>query len=331
MSGFICFMVIGMCLAVQAFFAALEIAFLSVNRIEIRQLAQRPSRRAKAVEFFLRRPVNYLATTMIGVNVAVVVSASFLTHWARNAFEPQNASFMTALFLWPITLLFGEFIPMSLALAHPLKVGLWGVWILRIAYFILYPLIRGIGYFSDWMNRFLGGVKGETVPYLTREELRLLFKGGEKEIFDKTEEHMIRGVFEFHKVKVRDIMVPLEQVVQHSTQGTIGDLKKLIFDSAFSRIPIYQKNPFQIVGTLHAMDLMGLEDELSIEEVMRKPFKVFQFAPISEVLRALKIRKEYMAIVVDLHGRSVGIVTLEDILEEIVGDIEDEYDVQMNG
>ena len=326
MSVLIILILIGVCIGFQAFFAGLEIALLSCNRIHVRHLAERKNLYAKWIDQFLSRPVDYLSTTMIGVNLAVVIGAAFSTHLANFFFSEDVAPLVATVCLWPLVLLFGEFIPMSIALASPLRVGLWGVAGLKMAYWIFYPFVRLIAGFSNLITRSLGGQEDLAKPYFTREELRLLFKGVGKDIFNKDDERMIRGIFDFHKIKVREIMVPLKEVVSCGVDTTVGKLKNVVFDSAFSRIPIYRQSPQQIVGTVHAMGLIGMEDDIRVEEVMRTPFKVSPYSTASEVLRKLRSEKRYMAIVVDDQDRAIGIVTVEDILEEIVGDIEDEYD-----
>lgn len=322
------FAIIALCVLLQAFFAGLEIAFLSCDRFEIRHWAYQKNLRARWVGRFLSRPVDYLATTMIGVNVAVVVSASLATALARNFFSPTTASLVATFCLWPVVLLLGEFIPMSLALSYPSKVALWGVSGLKIAYFIFYPFVRLIGYFSHLVNRMLGGRSDLAEPYFTRDELRLLFRGAGKKVFDPAQENMVHGVFKFHRVKVREIMVPLKEVVSCPIEAKVGDLKKKVFDTAFSRIPIYNRLPTQIVGTVHAMDLIGLEDEVPIDQVMKIAFRISPASSVGEVLKVMKKNQTYMGIVTDLYGRSLGVVTMEDIIEEIVGEIEDEYDVR---
>lgn len=310
----------------QAFFAAIEIALLSCNRVLIRNLADQQHKRAQWVDQFLKKPVNYLSTTMIGVNVSVVVNSAFATHLA-NMFLPHDfAPVAATLMLWPFILLFGEFIPMSLALAFPFQISLWGIAGLKAVYFVFYPFIQCVAWISNIVNRLAGGKEDMANPYFTREELKLLFKGIQTGTLDHGEERMIRGVFEFHKARVDQIMVPIKRVVSCSSTANVGQLKKIIFDSAYSRIPIYSRIPTNIVGTVHAMDLMGESDDVSVEKIMRSPIKFSQGRSAVEILRVMWGHQIYMAIIMGSHDKSVGIVTLEDILEEIVGEIDDEYE-----
>lgn len=317
---------IGICIVLEGCFAAIEIALISCNRIQIRHLADRKNIRARWVDRFLSKPVNFLSTTMIGVNLVTVISASLSAHVASLFFSENLTPLIATACLWPLIVLFAEFIPMSIALAHPLQVSLWGILGLKVAYFIFYPFVRLVAGISSVVNKFVGGKGDLSSPYFTRDELRLLFKGEQKDIFDKGEQRMIRGVFEFHKARIHQIMVPLKKVVTCSVDKTVGDVKRIIFDSAFSRIPIYKHRLSHIVGTIHAMDLIGLEDHLPIEKVMKLPIKFSQSKSAAEALRTMWGHQIYMAIVTESHNRCVGIVTLEDILEEIVGEIEDEYD-----
>ncbi len=314
------------CILFQAFFAGLEIAFLSCDRVQIRHLADQKNLKAKWVNHFLSKPVNYLATTMIGVNVAVVVSASLTTNLISRFLGPSLTPFISTLVLWPMILLFGEFVPMSLALSYPIRIALWGIPALKITYFIFYPFVKLIELFSHMVNRMLGGRSDLEKPYFTRDELKLIFRSAGKKVLDQTQENMVLGVFDFHRTRVRDIMVPLKEVVSCPVEVTVGDLKRKIFDTAFSRIPIYNRHPSQIVGTVHGMDLIGQEDSTPIGEVMKTPFRVASASSIGEVLKAMKKNARYMGIVTDLSGRTLGVVTMEDIIEEIVGEIDDEYD-----
>ncbi|MBI1882608.1 MAG: HlyC/CorC family transporter [Chlamydiae bacterium] len=329
MSFLVGLILIVICLGLQAFFAALEIALLSCDRIYIRHLSDRGSLKARWVNDFLARPVNYLGTTMIGVNLAVVISASITAHLTRLFVSERAASFVATGLLWPLILLLGEFIPMSLALAYPNQMSLWGVMALKAAYGFFYPFVRLIDFFSRLINRLLGGSQDASESSFTRDELRLLFKGIGEKIFDKSQERMIRGVFDFHRVRASEIMVPLKEMVSSSVTSTVGHLKRRIFDSAFSRIPIYQGLPSRIVGVVHALDLIGLEDDVSVEKIMRPSIKVDQSKPVSEIFKMLKMEQNYMAMVVDHQNRVIGLVTVEDILEEVVGEIEDEYDKEV--
>ncbi len=315
-----------LCVMFQAFFAGLEIALLSCDRVRIRHLADQKNLKARWVNHFLAKPVNYLAATMIGVNVAVVVSASLTASLMGQFFSPAIAPLISTLALWPLILLFGEFVPMSLALTYPMKMALWGVPALKITYFIFYPFIKLIEFLSHTVNRILGGRSDLEKPYFTRDELKLIFRGAGKKVLDQTQENMVVGVFDFHRTRIRDIMVPLKEVVSCPIEVTVADVKRKIFDTAFSRIPIYNRHPSQIVGTVHAMDLIGQEDKTPIADVMKIPFRVASTSPIGEVLKAMKKNGRYMGIVTDISGKIMGVVTMEDIVEEIVGEIDDEYD-----
>jgi len=319
-------MVIGLCLAAQAFFAAIEMALLSCSRIQIRNLADQKHLRAQWVDQFLKKPVNYLSSTMFGVNLVVVINSSFATHLAGMFLSMSLAPVVATVSLWPFILLFGEFIPMSLARTYPLQVSLWGIVGLKAVFFIFYPFIQCVAWLSGRINRWTGGEQSLSNPYYTRDELRLLFKDVDKDVINKGDEQMIRGVFEFHKARVDQIMVPIKKVVSCSREATVGQLKKIIFDSAYSRIPIYSRVPANIVGTVHAMDLIGVSDDVSVEKIMRSPIKFSQGRSAVEVLRVMWGHQIYMAIIMGSHDKSVGIVTLEDILEEIVGEIGDEYE-----
>lgn len=321
---------IAICILIQAFFAAIEIALLSCNPIQIRYLANRRHWMALVVDRFLKEPVGFLSTTMIGVNVAIVISASLSAHIAGMFLNGPIASLVATACLWPLILLFAEFIPMSLALAYSLKISLWGAPLLKLMYVVCYPFIGLVTCFSKWINTWVGGKSDLKGPYFTRDELRLLFTRAEKDVFEKGETRLIHGVFDFHKIRVHQIMVPLKNVVAASSRLTVGEIKKTIFDSAFSRIPIFERYPSYMIGTIHAMDLIGLDDDVGVEGIVRPSFKVSVSRPVAEVLSEMGSREVHMAIVMDERDRCVGLVTMEDVLEEIVGEIEDEYDKENN-
>ena len=316
------------CVMVEGFFSGSEIAMVSANRTLLRQRADDGDRGARMVEAFLAHPQKFLATTLIGTNLATVIFAvAVALALVGQVGEGIGGQFMAIALVTPMTMVFGEVVPKTLFQQHADKLVTKIIYPLRVASIVLRPLVWLMGAFAGAMTR-VTGTDGERA-FVTRDELALLIEaeaGGE--ITDK-EREMIANVFDLSEATAEEVMVPLSEVTALPQETTVGEAALEVADKQHSRMPVYRSRVDDIVGVLHVFDLLQAGPQAksqTITDLAKPTVYVPENRPASELLVELQRTGNQMAIVVDEYGGAVGIVTVEDILEEIVGEIDDEYD-----
>jgi putative hemolysin len=315
------------CLFLHSFFSASEMALISANRLRIRYLAQSGKRRARMVEKMLENPETFLSTTMVGINLFLILGATLASTLFSRHFGDQGALIATVVML-PLILIFAEITPKNLSRSRATQMSLLLVYPLRGTYYILYPLVRVIAWVTTGLVRSLGVVPEMNRLFTSVDDIRLLIEEGMRQgTLSKDEERMIARVFEFGEYDASDVMVPLIDVDLAPESATVGDIHRLISESGHTRIPIYRERVDQIIGIVQSSDLVLVPAAEPIARFIREPYIVPESKPLDELLEELRTGKARMAIVVDEYGGVAGIVTLENIIEEIVGEIRDEYDL----
>ena len=332
----------------NSFFAAAEMALVSVRRTRIRQLVEEGSARARTVQRLLDRPTSYIATIQIGVTLVGFLASAVA---AINLAQPvaglidntsiriisENATglavFLVTLFVGFITLIVGEISPKSLAMQHSEKIALWTAGTVALLAYVLLPAVKIISFFSDTLVRPFGGRATFSAPILTEEELKMLVEAGEEAgTLEEEEKEMIHSIFEFTDTLARQVMVPRIDMKCAEITANLDELLEVIMKYGHSRIPVYEDNVDNILGVVHAKDLLPVLKEnlrdLDIRRVMRPAYFIPENKKVDELLAEFKRSKIQMAIVRDEYGGTAGLVTIEDLLEEIVGEIQDEYDVE---
>jgi putative hemolysin len=319
-------------LVVAAFAAAAETSLTSVSRIRMRSLAEDGNKRARTVTRLHADPNGYLSTILTLNTVAVIVvstaTALLIGQYLRTI--PQAVG---TIVLSIIVLIFCEIAPKSLALRFNERFALVLAGPVLVLTRLLRPFVGGLSAMSRLIVR--AATKGHTVrgPFVTEEELKLLLYVGEQEgIVEQEEREMIHGILEMTDKSVREVMVPRVDIVAVEATDSIADVIKVVIEYGFSRIPIYEDNVDNIVGVVYAKDLLrhGVvgDDQRPLKAVAREPYYTPEAKRVGELLREMKERKVHIAVVVEEHGGTAGIVTFEDLIEEIVGPIRDEYDMR---
>jgi len=327
---FVCLLIIAGCIATQAFFAGAEMALVSANRLRLLHLAEIGSRRARLINGLLKTPEKFLATTLVGINLVLILGATVASYLFSRVLGlgEQGAVFSTAVML-PLILIFAEITPKSLSRPRATQVSLALIYPLRFAQFILYPLTQTVSWISSRLIRLLGLKTGQGKMFASIEDFLLLMQEGQKQgILSTQERKMISRVFDFGQIKVSEIMVPLSEVVAAPATAAVKDLWGIIGKSGYSRVPIYRDRREEIVGTVKANDLIMAPGEESIQAFIRPPSFIAEGKILDDVLEELRRDDVTMGIVVDQSEQALGIVTRENILEEIMGDIHDEYDLE---
>jgi CBS domain containing-hemolysin-like protein len=315
------------CLGMTMFFSAAETAFIAANRLRLRHLAEEGSRIAARYLDDFRRPERVLSTTMMGVTIAHIVASSAVTAALLPALGGWAPWVATAA-LTPVMLVFGEIIPKAVAREWATSLVLRLYAPLRWASALLVPFVWTTNVIVSTLLRSIVDPAAESRRVVSREELKALLAMEPDEADVTTAEaEMIDKIFDLGDTTVREVMVPLIEVAMLPETATPGDAIALVTRRGFSRIPIYARRETDIVGVVTAMDLLRRGAEgATLAELRRSVSYVPETKRIDDLLREMQRSRNHLAIVVDEYGGSTGVVTLEDILEQIVGEIQDEHD-----
>ncbi|MFI5261681.1 MAG: hemolysin family protein [Candidatus Limnocylindrales bacterium] len=328
----------------ESVFVAAEIALVTVRRTRLQQLADEGSRAARRAQRVVAAPARFLAVVQIGVTfigfLASAYTAVTLTNEMITLLRPVLGDAAELVSLILVTLLlslfvivFGELVPKSLALAHTERAALLFAAPIEFLQRVLAPLVWFLTTATGAVTRMLGA--GEIKPQaMSTEELRLIVeRGGQQGILEAEEEQMISAVIELGEGRVHQVMVPRIDIVSISAGATVEEAVNLIVGEGHSRIPAYETSIDNISGILYAKDLLPYlrregEAPTTIRPLLRAPVFVPESMSIDDLLHELRRRRVHLAIVLDEYGGTAGLVSIEDLLEEIVGDIQDEYDAE---
>jgi len=323
------FLVMGVCVLTEGFFSGSEIAVVSANKATLRRKATDGDPGAKLVLAFLQRPQALLSTTLLGTQLSVVTSTTVVTLAFLQSHE--EGELVAIAILSPILLILGEIVPKTLFQQYADSIVTKIIYPLRAAALVLSPLVFVLSKVTSFVARVLK--IEDRSAFVTRDELRLLLEapegGGPPAAIPEAERSLVMNVLDFGGRTVYDVMVPLSEVTALPEDATLEEAAAEIADKQHTRIPIYRERVDQIIGILHAFDVLIAEAEgkrTTITELMRPPIFVPESKPTVDLLLELQRAGQQLAVVVDEYGGATGICTIEDILEEIVGEIEDEYD-----
>ncbi len=337
-------------IALNAFFAASEIAMISVSRLRMKQLADDGNRTAPLVLKLAEDSSRLLATVQVGVTLmgflasasaAINLSGSLADLIALIPLEGIGASAQTiaviaiTLALTVVMLIGGELVPKSIALAHSERIALLVARPIDLLARLASPIVRLLVWLTNVIARPFGGKPRRSMPIVTQEEIKTLVDAGEEGgVLEVVEKKMIYSVFEIGEMLAREVMVPRIDMVALDVSTPLRDATATAIESGHSRIPVFEDTVDHIVGILYAKDLLTVfhqQDQAGgsdqrLDRLVRSAYFVPETKKVDELLSELQQRRVHMAIVIDEYGGTAGLVTIEDILEEIVGDILDEYD-----
>jgi CBS domain containing-hemolysin-like protein len=313
-----------LCVLAEGFFSGSEIALVSADKMTIRTLREQGTVTGKRLGKFLDDPEGILTTTLIGTNVSTVsattVGALLLRdHWGNDD------GFLVVLILFPIILLFGELIPKSAYRMHATRIAQIVVHPLFILSTVFGPVIAIVRAMTRRLEAAVGA--SGTTGGVSREELRLLLEHRKSEEIEEEEKDMIDRIFDFNEVTVKEVMRPLIDVVAVERSKGLEEAVDKLQESGYSRLPVFAERVDDIVGVLWAMDVLFLETIAGTAgDIARPVHYVPENQKVAELLTDRRLKRSGLAVVVDEYGGAQGLVTVEDILEEIVGEIEDEHD-----
>ncbi len=331
---------------VNAFFTASEMAFITINDNKIRFLADEGDLKAKKVLLVLETPTRFLSTIQIGVTLAGFLASAFASDQFSEPLVKILLNYISidedviktisvviiTLLLSYITLVFGELVPKRIAMskAEPIAFGVVGI--LRVISIVALPFVNFLSFTTNSVLRLFGFNPDEEPNQVTEEEIRMMVDvGEEKGTIRETEKEMINNIFEFDNKLVSEVMTHRREISGIPVEATLAEVKKILKNEQYTRFPIYDDSIDNIVGIVHLKDLLKYYDQartksFSLQKIMRKPYFVPESKHIDELFFELQKNNTHFAVVIDEYGGTAGIITIEDLIEEIVGDISDEYD-----
>ncbi|MCG8571702.1 MAG: hemolysin family protein [Spirochaetes bacterium] len=314
---------------IQAFFSNSEMAMVSSNRIRLNYLAKNGDKRAKIILNLLFSPERLFGTTLVGINIATVSATVICDRYFENIFVKYfptiehfiSMSALTAIIMEVLILIFGELTPMSIARKYPNTTATRNAYFIQLGYILFFPLMISISFIS----RIIGMLfkSQESFGTLSRDELQLLVSRKFTKATVKTKK-ILEDLFAMKDLTAEDVMVHLNDVIAIEENAPVEELQKLLDETNYSRFPVYRDSILNIVATIHAINILGVDDKEPIKNYTEKLYIIPSTKPVLEILKELQTNRKYMGIVVDEFGAACGIISIENIVAEIVGEVNEE-------
>jgi len=324
---------LAICVGLSAFFSGSEIALSSLDKLTLKRLIKEKGKKGRQIESLLMKPSRWLITILIGNNFVNIAAASLATLLVQQIIKgtPGKVVGIATGVMTFIILVFGEIIPKRYCQQHAEDISLKISGSILLLSIILSPVVRVLTFFTQTILKLAGTKEIKGNHLITEKEIHALIDLGQEEgALEEQEEELVHSALEFDETQAKEIMVPRTNMVCINEEANLLELADLIKKAGYSRIPVYQRNIDNITGIAYAKDLLNfinkLNKETKVKEIMHPPIFVPYTTNLGRLFRRLQKEKTHLAIVVDEYGGVAGMLTIEDLLEEIVGEIEDEYD-----
>lgn len=315
-------------LMLSAFFSSAETSFTTVNKIRIRSLAESGNKRAKKVEKISQNSGKMLSAILIGNNVVNLSASTLMTSLVIDIWGNYATGIATGV-MTILVLVFGEISPKTLATHYSEKIALLYAPVVSALMYLLTPIIYLIDLLSSLFLRLFGVNSKDTKHAITEDELRTFVDVSHEDgVIEKDEKDIIKNLFDFGDSKAKDVMIPRIDMTLIDSEADYLDIINVYKETKYSRFPVYSDTPDNVIGILNIKDLITAPtgQAFKLKNILRKPFFVYEQKNTSDLFKEMQKNSISIAIVIDEYGSSVGMITTEDLLEEIVGDIRDEYD-----
>jgi len=317
-------------IGLSGYFSGLEVALVSIRLSKIEQMVKDKVRGAVSLHKLKSNPSRMMSSVNLGNNLASIAATALATDLSLKLFGDDGLAIAIGIMTFLI-LIFGEITPKTYCNANAAKVAVKNSRILLIFSYALFPIVWIFEIITKGMIKLTGS--SDMPPGLTEDEIKEIVKQGYKDkAIEKQESELVHGALNFDDIVIRSVMTPRTKMFKLNSKMMLFEALPEINKSGFSRIPVFAENTDQIVGIIHARDVLkkleGDEKIISLEQIMREPVFVSQEKRVSDLLKEMQGRRTHMAIVLDEFGGVEGCVTLEDLLEEIVGEIQDETDTE---
>ena len=317
-------------IGLSGYFSGLEVALVSIRRSKIEQMVKDKVRGASSLQKLKSNPSRMMSSVNLGNNLASIAATALATDISLKFFGDDGLAIAIGIMTFLI-LIFGEITPKTYCNANAAKVAIKNSRILLIFGYVFFPIVWIFEMITKGMIKLTGS--SDMPPGLTEDEIKEVVEQGYKDkAIEKQESELVHGALNFDDIVIRTVMTPRTKMFKLNSKMMLFEALPAINKSGFSRIPVFADNTDQIVGIVHVRDVLkkleGDEKIISLEQIMREPVFVSQEKRVSDLLKEMQGRRTHMAIVLDEFGGVEGCVTLEDLLEEIVGEIEDETDTE---
>jgi CBS domain containing-hemolysin-like protein len=325
-------------LALSALFSSAETAITSLNIIKIRQAEGKGAGNAAVLERLFRNSPKIIATILIGNNIVNIGATAIATELTYKFFQGKNVTALVTTVMTLAILIFGEITPKTFSASNPEKVALRLGRPVEILSFLLYPVLKILNVLTNIIIRLMGGNVAEVKSLVSEEEIMTLVDVGEEAgIIESQERKMINSIFEIGDIEASEVMIPRIDMIYLDEEATIEEALNIAIDYGYSRIPVIKDTVDNVTGILYAKDLLAslrkMDEQSQIIDIrtfIRPAYYVPESKKVNELLKEMQKEKVHISIVLDEYGGTLGLVTIEDILEEIVGDILDEYDAEID-
>ena len=317
----------------SAFFSSAETAFTTVNRHRLRALSEEGNKTATKVLKILDNPSKMLSTILIGNNIVNISASALATTFTTDVFGNKFIGVATGI-LTLVVLLFGEITPKTFATMYSERIAMIYIHIIAPLMVILTPVIWLVDRLSSGIFFLLRVDRDKAKEQMTEGELRTIFDVSEEDgVIEKEEKSMINNVVDFGDSNAKDVMVPRADMAYISADATIDEVVEAFHEENYSRLPVYADSKDNVIGIVYLKDLFFFQNQsgknavFSVRHIMREPFFVYEYQKTSSIMAEMRNRFVSMAIVLDEYATAVGLITIEDLIEEIVGEIRDEFDM----
>jgi len=317
-------------LGLSGFFSGSETALLSLDKLRVRFLQQKEHPNADKLANLLDNPDRLLSGILVGNNL-VNIAASVIATGLFVSYFGEQGEWLTILILTPVLLIFSEICPKTYAAQYPEKMSFLVLKPIRFIVWVLTPIILVVSSVSSLLTSFLRKKDAESLS-VSEDEIKAMIEMGEESgVVAAEQRQMLHGIFDLSETRVRDIMIPRTEVTGIDLTASFREVLSIARQTRHSRFPVFSEDLDSIVGVIHSKDILdyvGQTEHFDLKELSRKPYYVPESKRIGVLLQSFRKKREHLAIVVDEYGGMEGIVTLEDVVEEIVGEIHDEYDIE---
>lgn len=314
-------------LSLSAFFSSAETALMSLNRIKVLNMIEERVKKAELLYKLIDNPNKLLSAILVGNNIVNIGASALATSIAITYLGDSGVTIATIIMTFAV-LIFAEITPKSLAVQNSEKISLKIAKVISFIVMIFNPIIIIINYITDNLIRLLGGKKSKEQLLITENELKTMIDVSHEEgVLEIKERQMLHNVFQFADTQVKNIMIPRTSTCFINANLSYEEIINRFKEKKYSRMPVYKDSIDNIIGVLHIKNLLFVNSpSFNVKDYLRKPFFTYEFKRTIELFEEMRYNKERMSIILDEYGGTAGIVTLEDLVEEIVGEIEDEFD-----
>ncbi|KYK20529.1 hypothetical protein AYK21_05965 [Thermoplasmatales archaeon SG8-52-2] len=324
MIGILSVIIVGILIFFSSFFSAAEMAFVSLNRLMVRKKSNKGEKNAILLEKLLKKPGEVISAIVICNNL-VNITASILAGVAATLIFGNIGVGIATILMTFFVIVFGETIPKAYGI-HNDKFALRVAKYLNLITIIFSPISRSLSALSNIFLRLLGKEVGKKA-LVTEEEIKIMLDLGVQDgTIKKDEKHLVNEIFDFDETETKEVFIPIKNIYILNENDNLNQLKKRAIETGHSRFPVYKKNKKNIVGIAHVKDALLKDEKIKVKDIMKNVLFVQQKMKADDVLRKMQRKKVHMAVVKSRNRKILGIVTFEDLIEEIFGEIIDEHD-----